>query len=52
MKGATMKSRKSQAGEIRLTGAGKLFLFLVGVGVLGYAAWTYRDRLPFKLPGF
>ena len=46
-----MKSRKSQAGEIRLTGAGKLLLFLVGVAVLGYAAWIYRDRLPFTLPG-
>ena len=46
-----MKSRKSQAGEVRLTGAGKFLLFLVGVGVLAYAAWMYRDRLPFKLPG-
>ena len=40
-----------QRGAIRLTGAGKLLLFLVGVAVLGYAAWLYRDRLPFKLPG-
>ncbi len=46
-----MRTRKSQAGAIRLTGAGKLLLFLVGVAVLGYAAWIYRDRLPFKLPG-
>jgi ABC-type amino acid transport substrate-binding protein len=36
---------------MRLTGAGKALLFLVGVAVLGYAAWIYRDRLPFKLPG-
>src|SRR5688500_18655176 len=46
-----MRSRNSQAGEVRLTLAGKLLLFLVGVGVLGFAAWTYRDRLPFQLPG-
>ena len=46
-----MRSRNSQAGEVRLTVAGKLLLFLVGVGVLGFAAWTYRDRLPFQLPG-
>jgi ABC-type amino acid transport substrate-binding protein len=46
-----MKSRKSQAGAIRLTGAGKLLLFLVGIAVLAYAAWMYRDRLPFRLPG-
>ncbi len=31
---------------MRLTAAGKVLLFLVGLGVLGYAAWTYRDRLP------
>jgi ABC-type amino acid transport substrate-binding protein len=29
---------------MRLTPAGKLLLFLVGLGVLGYAAWTYRGR--------
>lgn len=40
-----------QSGAVRLTGAGKLLLFLVGVGVLGYAAWIYRDKLPFRLPG-
>ena len=32
---------------MRLTGAGKLLLFLVGLAVLGYAGYTYRDRLPF-----
>lgn len=36
---------------MRLTPAGKILLFLVGVGVLGFAAYRYRDRLPFKLPG-
>ena len=31
---------------MRLTPAGKLLLFLVGLGVLGYAAWTYRGSMP------
>jgi polar amino acid transport system substrate-binding protein len=31
---------------MRLTAAGKTLLFLVGLGVLGYAVWTYRGRLP------
>lgn len=31
---------------MRLTPAGKLLLIVVGLGVLGYAAWAYRDRLP------
>jgi ABC-type amino acid transport substrate-binding protein len=31
---------------MRLTGAGKAVLFLVGIAVLGYVGWTYRDRLP------
>ncbi len=31
---------------MRLTPAGKLLLVLVGLGVLGYAGWTYRTRLP------
>jgi ABC-type amino acid transport substrate-binding protein len=31
---------------MRLTPAGKLLLVLVGLGVLGYAGWTYRNRLP------
>jgi ABC-type amino acid transport substrate-binding protein len=31
---------------MRLTPAGKVLLFLVGLAVLGYAAWTYRDQLP------
>lgn len=29
---------------MRLTGAGKFLLILVGLIVLGYAGWTYRDR--------
>jgi ABC-type amino acid transport substrate-binding protein len=45
-----MRLRKSEAGEIRLTLAGKLLLFLVGIGILAFAGWTYRDRLP-ALPG-
>ena len=32
---------------MRLTPIGKLLLILVGLGVLGYALWTYRDRLGF-----
>ena len=36
---------------MRLTGAGKLLLFLVGVAVLAYAGYTYRDRLPLQMPG-
>jgi polar amino acid transport system substrate-binding protein len=35
---------------MRLTPMGKLLLFVVGLGVLGYAAWTYRSQLP--LPQF
>lgn len=31
---------------MRLTPAGKILLFLVGLGVLGYAGWTYRNRIP------
>jgi ABC-type amino acid transport substrate-binding protein len=31
---------------MRLTPAGKLLLVVVGLAVLGYAAWMYRDRLP------
>lgn len=36
----------ADSGGFRLTGPGKLVLFLVGVLVLGYVGWTYRDRLP------
>ena len=36
-------------GGARLTGPGKLVLFLVGLGVLGYVGYTYRDRIP--IPG-
>jgi ABC-type amino acid transport substrate-binding protein len=36
---------------MRLTPAGKFLLILVGVGVLGYAAWMYRDRLPASMSG-
>jgi polar amino acid transport system substrate-binding protein len=34
---------------MRLTPAGKLLLIVVGLGVLAYAGWTYRDRLPGSL---
>src|SRR5512145_147164 len=36
---------------MRLTGEGKFLLFDVGLGVLGYAFWTYRNQLPVRLPG-
>jgi ABC-type amino acid transport substrate-binding protein len=36
---------------MRLTPAGKFLLFVVGVGVLGYAGWTYRQQLPVRFPG-
>jgi len=36
---------------MRLTPAGKFLLFVVGLAVLGYAGWTYRNQLPVSLPG-
>jgi ABC-type amino acid transport substrate-binding protein len=36
---------------MRLTAAGRFLLFVVGLAVLGYAGWTYRNRLPLSLPG-
>ena len=36
---------------MRLTPAGKFLLFIVGLGVLAYAGWTYRHQLPGGLPG-
>lgn len=36
---------------MRLTGPGKFLVFLVGLGVLAFAAWTYRDRMPTSIPG-
>jgi ABC-type amino acid transport substrate-binding protein len=36
---------------MRLTGPGKFLLVLVGLGVLGYAVWTYRNQLPTQVPG-
>jgi cystine transport system substrate-binding protein len=30
----------------RLTAGGKFLLFLVGAGILGYAAWQYRGSMP------
>ena len=43
--------RRIRRSGMRLTGAGKFLLFLVGLGVLGYAGWTYRDQLPGGMPG-
>ena len=40
-----MEPQGSDGGGMRLTGAGRFLLFLVGLAVLGYAGWTYRDRL-------
>ncbi len=45
-----MNTWGSQTGAIRLTAAGRLLIVLVGLAVLGFAGWTYRDRLPFKTP--
>jgi ABC-type amino acid transport substrate-binding protein len=36
---------------MRLTGAGKFLLVVVGLGVLAYAAWTYRSEIPFATSG-
>jgi len=36
---------------MRLTAAGKMLLIVVGLGVLGFAAWTYRGRLPLAAGG-
>ena len=41
----------SEKGAVRLTLAGRLLIVLVGLAVLGFAAWSYRDRLPLKMPG-
>ena len=38
------------SGGVRLTGAGRFLLFLVGLAVLGFAAYTYRDQLFKKSP--
>ena len=46
-----MNTWRSETGAVRLTGAGRLLIVLVGLAVLAFAAWSYRDRLPFKLPG-
>jgi ABC-type amino acid transport substrate-binding protein len=36
-------------GGMRLTGAGRAVLFLVGLAVLGYVGWTYRDQIRSRL---
>jgi ABC-type amino acid transport substrate-binding protein len=36
---------------MRLTLAGKVLLLLMGLAVLAFAAWTYRDRLPLPRTG-
>ena len=35
---------------MRLTPAGKFLLFIVGLGVLGYAGWTYRSQIAARIP--
>jgi ABC-type amino acid transport substrate-binding protein len=45
-----MNVRHSERGAIHLTLAGRLLIMIVGLAVLGYVAWMYRDKLPFK-PG-
>ncbi|HEX7879642.1 MAG TPA: ABC transporter substrate-binding protein, partial [Candidatus Eisenbacteria bacterium] len=45
-----MKVRGSESGAVHLTVAGRLLIMVVGLAVLGYVAYMYRDRLPFK-PG-
>jgi ABC-type amino acid transport substrate-binding protein len=46
-----MEPQGSGGGGMRLTGAGRFLLFLVGLAVLGFAAYTYRDQLFRKSPG-
>lgn len=36
-------------GGVRLTGAGKFVLFLVGLAVFAYVGWTYRDQIMSRL---
>src|SRR5215218_2942881 len=45
-----MDSQRS-GGGVRLTGPGKMLIILVGLAVLGYAGWTYRDRIMKSVPG-
>jgi ABC-type amino acid transport substrate-binding protein len=40
---------ESGGGGMRLTGAGRAVLFLVGLAVLGYVGWTYRDQISSRL---
>jgi ABC-type amino acid transport substrate-binding protein len=40
---------ESGGGGMRLTGAGRAVLFLVGLAVLGYVGWTYRDQISARL---
>jgi len=39
-------NRYYQRGAFKLTGAGKGLIVLVGLAVIAYALWMYRDRLP------
>jgi ABC-type amino acid transport substrate-binding protein len=45
-----MDSQESGSG-MRLTGPGRFLLFLVGLAVLGYAGWIYRDQILKRIPG-
>ncbi len=40
---------ESGGGGMRLTGAGRAVLFLVGLAVLGYVGWTYRDQITARM---
>jgi ABC-type amino acid transport substrate-binding protein len=40
-----MMADETGGGGVRLTGAGKAVLFLVGLAVFGYVGWTYRDQI-------
>ena len=46
-----MNVRGSQAGAVHLTMAGRLLIVIMGLAVLGWTAWNYRHKLPFKIGG-
>jgi ABC-type amino acid transport substrate-binding protein len=45
-----MADQGSGGGGVRLTGPGRFLLFVVGLAVLAYAGYTYRDRLSNVMP--
>lgn len=46
-----MAAQGTDGGGVRLTGLGRFLLFMVGLAVLGYAGWTYRDQILKMVPG-